>query len=306
MELEQRMNTSSPTPPAEVLNNGVDMPALGFGVYRIPPEQTSATVLIALETGYRLIDTAAAYNNEKGVGDAVARSGIPRRELFITSKLWPTDYGYEAALRAFDSSLARLGLDYVDMYLLHWPLPSAFSQTIGAYRALEQNLHDGRVRAIGVCNHSSANLEKLIAETDIVPAVNQVELHPFFPQTELIQAHKRLGIVTQAWSPLGGVNVYDASPGRARRVLAHPVIVSIAERLGRTPGQIVLRWHIQQGNSAIPKSVHPKRIAENIDIFDFELTREDMDSIRGLDTGIRGGDDPQGVTADTYPVTIAP
>lgn len=300
------MNDSSPQHACRVLNNGAKMPALGFGVYRIPPEKTADMVFIALETGYRLIDTAAAYNNEKGVGDAIARSGIPRPELFITSKLWLTDYGYESALRAFDRSLARLGLDYVDMYLLHWPLPSEFSKTIGAYRALERNLHDGRVRAIGVCNHSPANLKKLIAETDTVPAVNQVELHPFFPQTELIQAHKHFGIVTQAWSPLGGVNVYDASPGKARHVLSHPVIVSIAERMGRTPGQIVLRWHIQQGNSAIPKSVHPKRIAENIDIFGFELSHEDMDRISGLDTGIRGGDDPQIVTADTYPVIIAP
>lgn len=299
------MDNSSPKHPSIALNNGVKMPALGFGVYRISPEQTSDTVLIALETGYRLIDTAAAYNNEKGVGEAIAHSGVPRSELFVTSKLWPTDYGYESALKAFDRSLAKLGLDYVDMYLLHWPLPSEFSKTIGAYRALEQNLHDGRVRAIGVCNHSPANLKKLIVETDTVPAVNQVELHPFFTQTELIQEHKRLGIVTQAWSPLGGVNVYDASPGRARHVLTHPVIVSIAERMGRTPGQIVLRWHIQQGNSAIPKSVRPQRIEENSNIFDFELSHEDMAKISGLDTGIRGGDDPQIVTADTYPVIIA-
>ena len=300
------MDDSSPKNPGIVLNNGVKMPALGLGVYRIPPEHTTDTVLTALKNGYRLIDTAAAYNNEKGVGEAIAHSGVPRSELFVTSKLWPTDYGYESALRAFDRSLAKLGLDYVDMYLLHWPFPSDFSQTIGAYRALEQELHEGRVRAIGVCNHNAANLEKLISETDTVPAVNQVELHPFFTQAELLQTHKRLGIVTQAWSPLGGVNVYDASPGKARHILTHPVIVSLAERMGRTPGQIVLRWHIQQGNSAIPKSVRPQRIAENINIFNFELSHEDMARISGLDTGIRGGDDPQTVTTDTYPVTIAP
>ena len=300
------MDGSSPKNPGIVLNNGVNMPALGFGVYRIPPEHTTDTVLTALKTGYRLIDTAAAYNNEKNVGNAIALSGIPRSEIFVTSKLWPTDYGYESAVRAFDRSLARLGLDYVDMYLLHWPFPSDFSQTIGAYRALEQELHDGRIRAIGVCNHNAVNLEKLISETDTVPAVNQVELHPFFTQTELIQTHKRLGIVTQAWSPLGGVNVYDASPGKARRVLAHPVIVSLAEHMNRTPGQIILRWHIQQGHSAIPKSVRPERIAENFHIFDFELSSEDMAKSSRLDTGIRGGDDPQTVTTDTYTVTIVP
>ncbi len=300
------MDNTSRKKTAISLNNGVMMPALGFGVYRIPPEQTADIVLSALETGYRLIDTAAAYNNEKGVGEAIASSGVPRPDLFITSKLWPTDYGYKSALRAFDRSLAKLGLDYVDMYLLHWPLPSDFSKTIDAYRALEQNLRDGRVRAIGVCNHNAANLKQLIAETDIVPVVNQIELHPFFTQEELIQTHKRLGIVTQAWSPLGGVNIYDAAPDKARHVLDHPVIASIAKRTGKTPGQIVLRWHIQQGHSAIPKSVHPKRIAENIDIFDFELSHEDMDRISSLNTGIRGGDDPQIVTTDTYPVIIAP
>ena len=304
--MEYYMEKSFSKRPDIALNNGVRMPALGFGVYRIPPEQTTDTVLTALKTGYRLIDTAAAYNNEKGVGEAIVRSEMPRSEIFVTSKLWPTDYGYTSALRAFDRSLAKLGLDYVDMYLLHWPFPSDFAQTVASYRALEQELRDGRVRAIGVCNHSTANLERLVAETDIVPAVNQVELHPFFTQTALIQTHKRLGIATQAWSPLGGVNIYDASPGTARHVLTHPVIVSLAERMDRTPGQIVLRWHVQQGISAIPKSVQPKRIAENINIFDFELSYEDMASISSLDTGIRGGDDPQTVTADTYPVTIAP
>lgn len=300
------MNNTSRTKPNITLNNGIMMPALGFGVYRIPPEQTTDIVLTALETGYRLIDTAAAYNNEKGVGEAIARSGLPRSEIFITSKLWPTDYGYESALKAFDKSLSKLGLDYVDMYLLHWPLPSDFSKTIGAYRALERELRNGRIRAIGVCNHNAANLEQLIAETGLVPAVNQVELHPFFTQAELVQAHKKLGIITQAWSPLGGVNIYDAAPDKARHVLDHPVIASIAERMGKTPGQIVLRWHIQQGYSAIPKSVHAKRIAENINIFDFELSNDDMTKISRLDTGIRGGDDPQTVTTDTYPVVIVP
>ena len=300
------MNKTLLNSPNLTLNNGIMMPALGFGVYRISPEQTTDTVLTALKTGYRLIDTAAAYNNEQQVGEAIARSDVPRSKIFVTSKLWPTDYGYESTLRAFDRSLTKLGLDYVDMYLLHWPLPSDFVQTIASYRALEQALRDGRVRAIGVCNHNPANLEKLIAETDTIPAVNQVELHPFFTQTALIQTHKRLGIVTQAWSPLGGVNIYDAPSGSARHVLDHPVIVSLANRLGKTPGQIVLRWHIQQGISAIPKSVQPQRIAENSHIFDFELSHDDMTRISSLDTGIRGGDDPQTVTTTTYPVTIAP
>ena len=299
------MDKVSAKSPGITLNNGITMPALGFGVYRIAPDHTANAVLTALEAGYRLIDTAAAYNNERGVGAAIAKSDVPRSEVFVTSKLWPTDYGYESALKAFDKSLDKLGLDYVDMYLLHWPFPSDFSKTVGAYHALERELRNGRVRTIGVCNHNTVNLERLIAETDTVAAVNQVELHPFFTQKELVQTHKRLGITTQAWSPLGGVNIYDAAdPGKARHILAHPVITSIAERTGKTPGQVVLRWHIQQGHSAIPKSIHPQRIAVNMAIFDFELTPEDIAAIGGLDTGIRGGDDPQSVTTETYPVTI--
>lgn len=290
--------------PTILLNNGVRMPALGFGVYRIAPEQTTAAVLAALEAGYRLIDTAAAYDNEREVGAAIRASGLPRSEIFVTSKLWPTDYGHAAARRAFDASLDRLGLDQVDMFLLHWPLPADFSQTLAAYRALEEELERGRVRAIGVCNHNAANLERLLAGASTVPAVNQVELHPFFTQAELVRTHRRLGIATQAWSPLGGVNVYDAAPGRARHVLQHPVITGLAEKLGRTPGQIVLRWHIQQGISAIPKTVHPARMAENLAALDFALSPDDMAAVSALDTGMRGGDDPQTVTAATYPVRI--
>ena len=300
------MNEALPNERRLRLNNGVMMPSLGFGVYRIAPEMTTEAVLAALRAGYRLIDTAAAYNNEQEVGEAVRRSGIPRADIFVTSKLWPTDYGQDAAARALDRSLGKLGLDYVDMFLLHWPLPSRFSQTVASYRVLEQNLAAGRIRAIGVCNHDAANLQALMAETSLAPAVNQVELHPFFTQNELAQAHVRLGIVTQAWSPLGGVNIYDAAPGKARHVLDHPVIVSLARRLGRTPAQIVLRWHIQRGHSAIPKSVHPQRMAENLAIFDFALSPADMAAIDGLDTGRRGGDDPQTVTERTYPVVIAP
>ncbi|MDO5538240.1 MAG: aldo/keto reductase [Desulfovibrionaceae bacterium] len=298
------MDRSEVCPGTVILNNGVSMPLPGFGVYRIDPEETVAAVRMAVRTGYRLIDTAAAYGNERGVGEACADCGVARSELFVTSKLWPTDYGYDAARRAFDRSLAKLGMDYVDMYLLHWPFPSDFERTLGAWRALECALADGRVRAIGVCNHSVANLERLMAETDIVPAVNQVELHPLFAQEELVRMHRRLGIATQAWSPLGGVNIYDAAPGRARHVLKHPLIIRLAEKMGRTPAQIVLRWHLQRGVSAIPKSVRPERMAENFSIFDFVLSDEDMASITALDTGIRGGDDPQTVTETTYAVTI--
>lgn len=287
-----------------LLNKGIRMPALGFGVYRIAPERTRDAVLSALATGYRLVDTAAAYDNEREVGAAIRESGLPRAEIFVTSKLWPTDYGQAAARRAFGESLDRLGLDYVDMFLLHWPLPADFSRTLGAYRALEEELDRGRVRAIGVCNHNAANLERLLAASSTVPAVNQVELHPFFTQADLVRTHRRLGIATQAWSPLGGVNVYDAAPGRARHVLEHPVITGLAEKLGRTPGQIVLRWHLQQGHSAIPKTVRPERMAENLAALDFSLSPADMAAVSALDTGMRGGDDPQTVTAATYPVRI--
>lgn len=300
------MKAAAGKSPNVKLNNGAPMPALGFGVYRIEPERTTEAVLAAFAAGYRLVDTAAAYNNEREVGEAVRQSGIPRSEIFVTSKLWLSEYGREAAERAFDRSLDKLGLDYADMFLLHWPYPRAFDRTLEAYRVLERELEKGRVRAVGVCNHSAANLERLMAETEIVPAVNQVELHPFFTQRELARTHERLGVVTQAWSPLGGVNVYDAAPGKARRVLSHPVVVAIAEKMGKTPGQIVLRWHMQHGYAAIPKTVNPGRMAENMAVFDFELSAGDMAAIDGLDTGVRGGDDPQFVDTETYPVVILP
>jgi diketogulonate reductase-like aldo/keto reductase len=280
--------------PLLTLNSGVEMPALGFGVYRSPPEQTSDAVECALSNGYRLIDTAAAYGNERQVGEGIRRSGIDRADVFVTTKLWISQYGYDEALRGFDASLRRLGLDYLDLYLLHWPLPSEFEQTVGAYKAAERLLSEGRVRAIGVCNHKPAHLDALMSRTDVVPAVNQIELHPYLTQVETREVDADLGIVTQAWSPIGGVNVYW-DPNNSRDLLKHDVIVGSARKHGKTPAQVVLRWHIQHGVAAIPKSVHPGRIAENIDVFDFQLAEEEVAAIDALDTGVRGGPDPDQV-----------
>src|SRR4051812_41645788 len=240
------------------LNNGVPLPALGFGVFRSAPEETVAAVESALACGYRLIDTAAAYGNEREVGEAIGRSGIPRDELFVQTKLWISDYGYDSGLRAFDISLRKLGLDSVDLYLLHQPMPNEWERTVAAYHAAERLLADGRVRAIGVCNFSPKHLNDLIARSQVVPAVNQVEVHPYFVQRELRAVHARLGIATQAWSPLGGVNVYmPRDPGAPLNPLVDPLILALGARYGKTPAQIILRWHLQHGVSAIPKSVKP-------------------------------------------------
>jgi diketogulonate reductase-like aldo/keto reductase len=296
-----RLATSSPL---LTLNSGVKMPALGLGVFLTPPEKTPGAVECAIANGYRLVDTAAAYFNERQVGEGIRRSGIDRSEIFVTTKLWMTDYGYERALRAFDSSLRELGLEYLDLYLLHWPVPSRFEPTVASYLAAEKLLADGRVRAIGVCNFSPSHLESLIARTKVVPAVNQVELHPFFIQRELRDVHKRLGIVTQSWSPLGG------SVRRANRLnvgkdpLEHPTVIKLAATHRKTPAQIVLRWHMDHGLSAIPKSVRPERIAENIDIFDFTLTEEDIAAIDALNTGVRSSADPEAVDSKTFPIKI--
>jgi diketogulonate reductase-like aldo/keto reductase len=285
------------------LNNAVEMPAFGLGVYQSTPEQTTGAVEAALASGYRLIDTAAAYFNERQVGEGFRRSGVARGEVFVTTKLWISDYGYESALRAFEASLRRLGLDYVDLYLLHWPTPSDFEATVASYRAAKKLHADGRVRAIGVSNFSPQHLDDLIAHTEVVPAVNQVELHPFFNQRELRAAHARLGVVTQSWSPLGGVNVYAAAdPQAVKNPLEHPVIVGLAAKYGKTPAQVVLRWHIEHGRSAIPKSVRPERIAENIRIFDFALTADEVAAIDALDTGARGGPDPEIVDTKLFPI----
>jgi diketogulonate reductase-like aldo/keto reductase len=283
----------------------VQLPALGFGVFRSAPEDTVAAVESALALGYRLIDTAAAYLNEREVGEAIVRSGVARHDLLIQTKLWISDYGYDSGLRAFDTSLRKLGLDSVDLYLLHQPMPNEWERTVAAYQAAEKLLADGRVRAIGVCNFSAKHLQELIARSSVVPAVNQVEVHPYFVQRELREAHARLGITTQAWSPLGGVNVYMPRDPRApQNPLADPLIVALAARYGKTPAQIILRWHLQHGVSAIPKSVKPTRIAENFKVFGFALTPAEVAAIDALDTGVRGGPDPDVIDTKLYTKTI--
>lgn len=262
------------------LNSNVRIPQVGFGTFQVPPRDTERVVSIALEAGYRSIDTAAAYHNEEGVGKAIASSGVPRDEIFVTTKLWNADHGYDQALRAFDASARRLGLDIVDLYLIHWPVPSA-DRYVETWKALEKLAADGRVRAIGVSNFAAEHLRRLLAETGTVPAVNQIELHPYFPQTELRALHAEHGIATEAWSPLG-----------QGTVLSDPTITRLADRYGVTPAQLVLRWHLQLGNIVIPKSANPTRIRQNRDIFSFALSDEDVAAITALDTGRRIGADP--------------
>jgi diketogulonate reductase-like aldo/keto reductase len=283
------------------LNNGVTMPALGFGVFQTPPDETVTAVETALRTGYRHIDTAAAYLNEREVGEAIRRSALPRDEVFIETKVWISDYGYDETLHAFDKSAGKLGVDTLDLLILHQPMPVHFDRTIAAYRALETLLADGRVRAIGVSNFMPDHLETLLDATTVVPAVNQVELHPYFAQPEVQAADAAHGILTQAWSPIGGITFYR---GGAAGTLADPVIGGIADAHGKSPAQVMLRWHLQQGRSAIPKSVRTERIAENFDVFDFELAPAELAAIDGLDTGERGGPDPASITPETFARTI--
>ncbi|MEU8893608.1 aldo/keto reductase [Streptomyces sp. NPDC048442] len=272
--------TSLPHIPTVTLNNGVTMPQLGFGVFQVPDEETTAAVGSALAAGYRSIDTAAVYGNERGVGRAIAASGIPRDELFLTTKLWNADQGYDATLAAFDASLDKLGLDHVDLYLIHWPTPERdlYADT---WRAFEKLLADGRTRAIGVSNFQPAHLERLLAGASVVPAVNQIELHPGLQQQELRDVHARHGILTEAWSPLA-----------QGAVLKDETIVSIAARHGKSPAQVVLRWHLQTGNVVIPKSVTEARIRENLDVFDFVLSEQELEAVGALDRGMRTGPDP--------------
>ncbi len=279
------------------LNNGVVMPALGFGVFQTPPDETVSSVASALEVGYRHIDTAAAYLNEREVGEAIRRSGIPRDEVFIETKVWISDYGYDETLHAFEKSTGKLGVDTLDLLILHQPMPVYFDRTIAAYRALEALLADGRVRAIGVSNFMPDHLETLLGQTSVVPAVNQVEVHPYFSQPEVRAADAAHGILTQAWSPIGGITFYR---GEGAGTLADPVIGGIADAHGKTPAQVMLRWHLQEGRSVIPKSVRPERIAENFDVFDFALTAEDLAAIDALDTGERGGPDPASITPELF------
>ena len=287
------------------LANGLDMPLLGLGVYRSSPEDTVAAVSAALATGYRLIDTAAAYRNEAEVGEALRQSGVGRDEVFLVTKLWISDYGHDEALHGYDRSLRKLGVDTVDLYLLHQPMPNEWQRTPAAWKALGRLYEDGRAKAIGVSNFSTELLSDLIDRTGIVPHVNQVELHPFFTQPDLRDTHARLGIATQAWSPIGGVMRYFTdNPEAAPSPLSHPAITGLASKLGKTPAQIILRWHLQHGFCAIPKSVNPKRIAENFAVFDFALTDTEMAAIDALDTGVRAGPNPADIDTVKYPFRI--
>ncbi|MGY2001384.1 aldo/keto reductase [Blastococcus sp. SYSU DS1024] len=269
------------TVPSLALNNGVEIPQLGFGVYQVPPEQTADTVATALEVGYRHIDTAEMYGNEKGVGEAVARSGVDRGEIFVTSKLNNGFHRRDDALRAFDRTMADLGFDYLDLFLIHWPLPGIDVDYVETWKALEEIYRDGRCRAIGVSNFKEHHLRRLFSDTEITPAVNQIEVHPYLAQDALRAFDAEHEIVTEAWSPIA-----------QGKVLGDPAVTAIAERLGRTPAQVVLRWHIQRGDVVFPKSSSRGRMEENFALFDFELGREDMSTLTGLDRGERTGPDP--------------
>jgi 2,5-diketo-D-gluconate reductase A len=285
------------------LNNGVEMPALGLGVLQSEGSKATDAVSTALQIGYRLIDTAAAYFNEREVGRGIRDSGVDRADIFLTTKLWMTDYGFDSTLRAFDTSTAKLGVEYLDLFLLHWPWPSGWDRTVSAYRAAEHLLSEGRVRAIGVANFKPDHLRALVSEADVIPAVNQIELHPNFQQPDQLAVHRELGIATQAWSPIGGVYGWAGENG-ALPPLQSATIAEIAQAHGKTSAQVVLRWHIQEGRSAIPKSVRPERIAENHDVFDFELTAREMAAISAMDTGKRGAIDPDDATPETIDLTI--
>ena len=266
--------------PLVTLSNGVDMPSLGLGVFQTPPDVTTSAVAEALRIGYRHVDTAAAYGNEREVGEGVRRSGLSRDKVFIETKVWISDYGYDATLHAFDKSAGKLGVDRLDLLILHQALPGAFDRTLEAYRALEA----------------------LLAERDVVPAVNQLEIHPFFQQSEVQAYDREHGILDQAWSPIGGITFYRDS-GHTN-ALEDPAIGEIATAHDKTPAQVMLRWGLQQGRSVIPKSTKPGRIAENFDVFDFELTADELASIDALDTDQRGGPEPEDVNLETMGMPI--
>ncbi|MHA7305168.1 aldo/keto reductase [Arthrobacter sp. TMN-49] len=269
--------------PKYTLNNGVSIDVLGYGVYKVPADDCVDLVATALDTGYRTVDTAALYGNEEGVGAAIAgavAAGTPREELFVTSKVWNTEQGYDATLAAFDATMDRLGLDYLDMFLIHWPCPER-QLFIPTYKALESLYQQGRVRAIGVSNFEAEHLEQLLDACQVVPAVNQVELHPRLPQTELRALHAELGIATQAWSPLARGAILD-----------DPVLAELATAHARTVAQIVLRWHVQSGHLVIPKASSARRLRENLHVFDFSLSEPDMARIAALESGQRSGSDP--------------
>jgi 2,5-diketo-D-gluconate reductase A len=271
--------------PAIPLNDGHAIPQLGFGVFRVDPEQTERIVSEALEAGYRHIDTAAIYGNEVGVGTAIEASGIPREELFVTTKLFNSDQGTQSAFDAIDLSLEKLGLDYVDLYLIHWPVPKQ-DRYVESWLAMEQMKVDDKVRSIGVSNFQVHHLDRLAAETGTVPAINQIELHPFFVQRELRDYHAAHGIVTEAWFPLGG---------GAGDIMGTPTVAEIAAANGVTPAQVVIRWHLQNDIVVFPKTNSAERMRENFDVFDFQLTGEEIAAIDALDEGSRFGGDPDAV-----------
>ncbi|MFF2655764.1 aldo/keto reductase [Kitasatospora sp. NPDC058032] len=279
--------------PSITLNDGTRIPQLGFGVWQVPDAEATAAVRTAIKAGYRSIDTAAIYENEAGTGKAIAEAlaggAVAREDLYITTKLWNSgtrdwsgEQGRDAVLREFDASLDRLGLDYLDLYLIHWPRPMHGSY-LNVWKALEQLKADGRVRSVGVSNFGTEQLTRIVEESSLLPALNQVELHPYFPQEELRAFHARHGIATEAWSPLG----------QGKELLSEPALARIADKHGRTVAQVVLRWHLQSGVIAIPKSVTPSRIKENLDVAGFELDAEDLAAVAGIATGTRIGPDPQ-------------
>jgi len=274
------MSTTSDQIPQISLRDAEKIPQLGFGVFQVPPTETTEVVMRALATGYRHIDTAAAYRNEAAVGQAIRASGLERHEVFVTTKCFNDDHGHEKAKRALAASLERLEMDYVDLYLIHWPVP-AHDKYVETWQAFIEMRDEGLIRSIGVSNFEPAHLERVIAQTGETPTINQIELHPYFQQRGLRHEHGQLGIITEAWSPLA-----------QGKVLADPAIVEIAEAHAKTPGQVVIRWHLQLGNVVIPKSVTPDRIEENFDVFDFDLSAAEMAAIDDLDAGDRTGPDP--------------
>lgn len=267
--------------PVVTLNNGVDIPALGFGVWQMEDlKECENAVIKAIQSGYRMIDTAAIYQNETAVGAGVKNSGVDREALFITSKVWVQDHGYEKAKSAFQRTLDRLQMDYLDMYLIHWP----YGDFLGTWKALEELYKEGKIKAIGVCNFTIEKLEELKANSTVLPVINQIELHPVFQQKELQVYDRENNIITQPWSPLGNGNT---------QLLSNPDLKAIAEKYGKTVAQVILRWHLQEGFVVIPKSVTPSRIEENFNVFDFELTEDEMNVVRSLDTGKRLFFDPK-------------
>jgi len=282
------------------LNNGLEIPAIGFGVFQSAPTDTVDAVRTALETGYRHIDTAAAYGNEHEVGEGIRASGVDRDEIVVETKVWVSDYGYDQTLHAFEKATGKLGFDTIDVLILHQPAPDRFEQTVAAYKALETLYADGRVRAIGVSNFMPHHLRSLLDQTDVIPALNQVELHPYFTQPDVQRADAEHGVLDQAWSPIGGITFYPGWGDERVSVMDDPTIRAIGEAHGKTPAQVMLRWHLQQGRNAIPKSTNPGRIAENFAVFDFALSDEELARLDALDTGRRGGPDPDGTDTSRF------